>query len=102
MESKKIRKRNTTNVFLTWYEFPYLCEAEDTDIVMTPWVQRRYGYCNDAVSAKISCFFFTRGIDADSSYIIRSKFNEIYMQVVYQMNLNFSKEAVKINDGHFC
>ena len=42
MESKKvcyiiIRKRNTTNVFLTetGFEFPHLCEAEDMDSVIT-------------------------------------------------------------------
>ena len=34
MESKKTLlyynpKRNTTNVFLTGFEFPHLCEAED-------------------------------------------------------------------------
>ena len=29
-----IRKRNTTNVFLTGFEFPHLCEAEDMTGVM--------------------------------------------------------------------
>ena len=30
-----IRKRNTTNVFLTGFEFPHLCEAEDMTISAT-------------------------------------------------------------------
>ena len=58
-----IRKRNTTNVFLTGFEFPRFCEAEDMESVMTLL----------SATFKGCVFFFTRGIDADSFYIIRSK-----------------------------
>ena len=37
----------------------------------------------------------TRGIDADFICIIRSKFNEIYMLIVYRMDLNLANKLSK-------